>query len=125
MTIKKVREKPNPQLKNEKRLLFLFEESIPLSKQERERYVSDIAFFYSTIFKKKLQHFIGMQLEELARIGRTEIDDNIIRSNISCFRLIDEWMEKKTNEHIGNVENIRLNLETDQDFINDLKKKTL
>lgn len=111
------------ELKTEEyRITFLLEESIPKAQQERKKYVSDIAFFYSTIFKDKLKHFIGLQLEALATEGRPVVSDQFLRSSISVFRLIDEWMQKQTNEHIGNVNNIRNSLDTDEKFINKLKK---
>lgn len=122
MTKKTARETPNQQQEIDKRLLFILDEAIPVEQTERKKYVSDIAFFYASIFKEKLKHFIGLQMEELAQIGRTELGNNIIRSNISCFRLIDEWMEKMTNEHMGNIENIRSTLDNDKDFINKVKK---
>lgn len=122
MAIKK--SKGKTPLKTEKyRITFLLEEAVPESQQERKKYVADIAFFYSSIFKKKLQHFIGMQLEALATEGRPVVDDQFLRSSISVFRLIDEWMEAKTNEHIGNVTGIRNSLEGDQAFIKNIKDK--
>lgn len=107
----------------DKKLLFILKESIPFSQSERKKYVSDIALFYQSIFKKKIEHFIGLQLEELAQIGRTELGNNIIRANINCFRLIDTWMEKMTNEHVGNLESIRKSLDEGEDFINKLQKE--
>lgn len=113
-----------PQKNNEEqKLLFILEESIPFTQAERKKYVSDIALFYQTTFKKKLQHFIGLQLEELAQIGRTELGNNIIRANINCFRLIDSWMEKMTNEHVGNLEEIRESFVEGEEFTNKLNKK--
>jgi len=103
------------------KLIFSLEDSIPKAQSNRKRYVGDIALFYQSIFKEKLKHFIGDQLEELAQIGRTELSSNIIRSNINCFRLIGDWMELKTNEHIGNVEEMRGRSDTDKDFINNMK----
>ena len=96
----KLTKQPQKKNKEEKKLLFILEESIPFAQNERKKYVSDIALFYQTIFKSKLQHFIGLQLEELAQIGRTELGNNVIRANINCFRLVDTWMEKMTNEHV-------------------------
>lgn len=114
---------PKNKDKDKERITFLLEESIPKAQQERKKYVSDIAFFYSTIFKEKIKHFIGMQLEALAQEGRPVVSDQFLRSSISVFRLIDEWMEKQTNEHIGNVNNIRNTLDTDKEFIKELNKK--
>lgn len=120
----KTKSKGKTQLTTEKkRIIFLLEESMPEQQQERKKYVADIAFFYSTIFKKKLQHFIGMQLEALATEGRPVVNDQFLRSSISVFRLIDEWMEKQTNEHIGNVNNIRNSLNDDNKFKEILKDK--
>lgn len=110
------------QLEIKHKLLFMLDESIPKEQSERKKYVSDVAFFYGIVFKDKIQHFIGMQLEELAQIGRTELSSNIIRANINCFRLIDEWLRQRTNEHMGNLEDIRESFETDKDFINKLNK---
>ncbi len=88
---KKAREKPHRISKTEKdRIFFLLEESIPMSQQERKKYMSDCAFFYSVVFKDKLKHFIGMQLEVLAQEGRPVLSDQFIRSSISVFRLIDK-----------------------------------
>lgn len=111
------------QLEFKNKLVFLLEESVPKDQQERKKYVGDIAFFHGSVFRNKIQHFIGMQLEELAKIGRPEILDNIIRSNISCFRIIGEWFEEKTNEHLGNLENIRSSFQDDKEFINNIKDK--
>lgn len=110
------------QLELKNKLVFLLEESIPSDQQEQKTYVADIAFFYGSSFKKKIQHLIGEQLNELAQIGRTELGSNIIRSNINCFRLIDEWMEKKSNEHFGNLEQIRSSFKDNDEFINNMKK---
>lgn len=123
MATKKGREKPNQLNKEKERILFLLEESIPEAQQERKKYMADCAFFYSTVFKKKLQHFIGMQLEALATEGRPVVSDQFLRSSISVFRLIDEWFEKMTNEHIGNVNVIRNSLDEDEKFISQLKDK--
>ena len=100
---------------------FLLEESIPPGETDRKRYVADIAFFYGSSFKVKLEHFIGMQMIELSQIGRTEKGNDIIRANVNCFRLIDEWCEKMTNEHLGNLEGLRNQFEGD-DFINKMKE---
>jgi hypothetical protein len=110
------------QLELKNKLVFVLEESIPKKQEDRKKYMADIAFFYASIFKEKLQHFIGEQLNELAQIGRTETLNNIIRSNINAFRLIQEWMEEKTNEHIGNIEEIRNGLDDDKEFISKIKK---
>lgn len=115
--------KGNTPLKTEeKKLLFILEESIPKDQTGRKKYVADIAFFYASIFKSKLQHFIGLQLEELAKIGRAEKENDLFRSNINCFRLIDTWMEKMHNEHVGNVQVIRNSLDDDKQFINKIKE---
>jgi hypothetical protein len=45
-----------------------------------------------------------------------------IRSNINCFRLIDEWMQKMSNEHVGNIEEIRNRFKDNESFINNLKE---
>lgn len=102
---------------------FMLNEAIPVSQGERKKYVSDIALFYNTVFKKKLKHFKGLQLEELAQIGRTELGSNIIRSNINCFELIGEWMETMSNEHVGNLEQMRQSFDEGNDIIKDLKDK--
>mgnify|MGYP003636722791 CR=1 FL=1 len=109
------------ELKN--KLEFLLEESIPEGQGERRKYMSSIALFYSSTFKEKLKHFIGDQLEELAQIGRTELGTNIIRSNINCFRLIDDWLKEKTNEHLGNLQEVRESLGENGEFINEMKQK--
>lgn len=113
-----------PSLKNktDKEFIFMLDEAIPVSQQERKKYVADITFFYATVFKDKLKHFIGLQLEELAQLGRSELGNNIIRSNINCFRLIDEWMVKIQNEHFGNIQEIRNSFTEDKGFINEIKK---
>lgn len=103
------------------KLFFMLDEAIPIEQNARRRYMADIALFHTTIFKAKLQHFISDQLEALAIIGRSQRDEDIIRSNISCFRLIDEWMEKRTNEHLGNLQEIRKRFETDEEFSKEFK----
>ena len=100
---------------------FLLEEAIPIIENERKRYLGDIALFYSTTFKNKLKHFIGMQMDSLSQFGRSEKDNDIIKANINAFRLIDEWMLKKTNEHLGNLQEMREMFADDKDFINNFK----
>ncbi len=112
------------QLENKNKLTFLMEESLPKEQEARKKYMADVAVFYGLVFKEKLKHFIGLQLEELAQIGRTELGCNIIRSNINCFRIIDEWMEEKTNEHFGNLHEIRESFQGDDEFIREMKEKT-
>lgn len=111
------------QLEYKHQLIFTLDESIPVEQQARKKYVSELAFFYHSSFKKKLQHLIGLQLEELAQIGRTERGSDIIRSNINCFRLIDDWMQDKANEHVGNLNGIRDSFKGDENIINELKEK--
>lgn len=112
------------QLEIKNKLLFALQDPIEkLGQVERKQYVSDIALFYSKVMKKKLEHLIGDQLNELALIGRTELGSNIIRSNISCFRLIDEWMEQKSNEHFGNLEEIRESLSDDKLLVKEMNEK--
>ena len=119
--MKKGNGKTEPKIKDQKQITFLLEEAIPKGQSERKKYMADCAFFYSVVFKKKLQHFIGMQLEVLATEGRPVVSDQFIRSSISVFRLIDEWFQKMETEHIGNVEEIRNSFENDKEFINNIK----
>lgn len=121
--MKKGNGKTEPTNKDKKQITFLLEESIPEAQEERKKYVADIAFFYSTIFKSKLKHFKGMQLQELSYLGRDEEFYHTIRCNINCFNLIDEWMEQKTNEHIGNMQNVRNSLDDNKIIINEFKDK--
>lgn len=109
------------QLELKNKLVFMLDESIPAEQSERKKYMADCAIFYGAVFKKKIEHFIGQQLEELVQIGRTELGSNIIRSNVNCFRLMDEWLEKMTNEHFGNLQEIRNAIGTD--FISNIKDK--
>lgn len=101
---------------------FLLDEAIPEGETQRKRYMADISLFYSTTFKKKLEHFIGMQMEELSKFGRSEKGDDFIRASISVFRLINEWMELRTNEHLGNLEEMRAKFADDKEFINNFKQ---
>lgn len=100
---------------------FLLDEAIPKGETQRKRYMADISLFYSTIFKEKLKHFIGMQMEELSRFGRSREGDDFIRASISVFRLIDEWMLIRTNEHLGNLEELRSKVKDDSEFISKFK----
>jgi len=101
---------------------FLLDESIPKEANERKRYMGDIALFYGSIFKKKLEHFIGTQMLELSQLGRSEKMNDVIRANINCFRLIDEWMDEKTKEHFGDLEEMRKAFNNQEDFINEIKQ---
>lgn len=107
---------------NTKQLLFMLEEAIPVEQVARREYTSDIAFFYAKHFKKKLQHFIGLQLEELSQIGRSEVMNDMIRSNINCFRLIDEWMDKMTKEHLGDLQEVRNSFKDGDTLSRELKE---
>lgn len=100
----------------------MFDEAIPKDQTGRKKYMGDVSLFYTMTFKDKLKHFIGDQLNELARIGRSERGDDLIRANISCFRLIDEWMEKCQNEHLGDLEEMRNRFQDDKNFTSELKK---
>lgn len=99
----------------------LLEEAIPKGETERKRYMADISLFYATIFKDKLKHFIGMQMEELSRFGRSEKGDDFIRASIENFRLINQWMEERTNEHLGNLEELRKKFKSDEEFISNFR----
>lgn len=111
------------QLEIKDKLVFSLEEAIPKEMTARKKYMSDIALFYETVFKGKIQHFIGLQLEELAKIGRTELGTNIIRSNISCFRLIDDWMQERTNEHMADLQDARNRVGVPENITSDLREK--
>lgn len=100
---------------------FLLDEAIPKGETQRKRYMADISLFYSTIFKEKLKHFIGEQMEELSRFGRSREGDDFIRASISVFRLIDEWMLVRTNEHLGNLEELRSKVKDNNEFISKFK----
>lgn len=105
-----------------KDIFALFDDVVPKGQTERKKYMGDISLFYTMTFKDKLKHFIGDQLQELAKIGRTERGEDLIRANVNCFRLIDEWMEKCTNEHLGDLEEMRHRFQEDKSFINEVKK---
>lgn len=122
MAKKKVTQKANQQKEIDTMLELMLNESIPTAQSERKKYMSDCAFFYVTIFKRKLEHFKYLQLQELAYLGRDEEFYRVVRCNINCFRLIDEWMEKMTNEHVGNMESIRMSFDETKSDINNLKK---
>ncbi len=118
---KKNQEISSLQIKHE--LRYLLEEAVPKEQNDRKDYVSDCAFFYRKIFKEKLEHFIGLQMVELSQLGRSEEGTVVLRSNINCFRLIDEWFIEKTNEHLGNITEIRNSLDESEGIINSLKDK--
>lgn len=107
--------------------VFMFDEDIPKDQSARKQYVADIAIAYSKFFQKKIPHFISLQMQDLAQIGRTERGTDIIRSNINCFRIIEEWMKEKTNEHLGNLEEGRNGFDViknpDDDIINKLRER--
>ncbi len=105
-----------------KELFALFDDVVPKEQNGRKKYMGDVSLFYTMTFKDKLKHFIGNQLEELAMFGRTDRGSDIIRSNINCFRLIDEWMDKCTNEHLGDLEEMRSRFQDDKTFISEVKK---
>lgn len=105
-----------------KEVFFLLEESIPVNQTERKRYMGDISLFYGKIFKDKLKHFIGIQLEFLSKLGRTREEDMVTRCNINCFNLIDDWMNERTNEHLGDLQVMRSRVETDEQFKNKFKE---
>lgn len=105
-----------------KEIFALFNEAIPKEQNGRKKYMGDVALFYSTIFKDKLRSFIGDQLNELGKIGRSERGEDLLRSNVSCFRLIDEWMEKCTSEYMGDLEDLRNRSSDNKEFSNNLKK---
>lgn len=123
MTKQRATHKGTSQQEIDDKLELMLNEGIPTSAQERKKFMSDCAFFYVTIFKKKLQHFRLLQMEELSYLGREEKFYDTLRSNINCFHLIDEWMNKMTNEHVGNMEEIRNGLDKGEDIINNLREK--
>ena len=101
---------------------FLLDEAIPKGETDRKKYMADCAMFYAMIFKDKLKHFIGLQMEELSKFGRSREAEDFFRANINCFRLIDEWMDKNTKEHFGNLEELRNNFEDNDEFISKFKE---
>lgn len=111
------------QLEFKNQLVFVLEESIPTAQTERKKYMGEVALFYGSVFKSKIQHFISLQMEELAQIGRTELGTNMIRANINCFRLIDDWMNKCSNEHFGDLQEARNSFNENSKIINNLKEK--
>jgi hypothetical protein len=120
---KKVKGLPQTQNQINQRFLIMLDEAIPVDQEGRRKYVGDIAFFYGSTFKQKLQHFRGLQLEELARYGVDERTSDFIRSNINVINLIDDWMQKMFNEHEGNLHGIRDALGSDEEFIREINKK--
>jgi hypothetical protein len=109
--------------KIEEQFTSMLNGGIPVEQEVRRKYVGDVAFFYGSVFKKKLAHFRYLQLEELSKIGRTEQLNDIIRANINVLNLIDEWMQTMYNEHQGNLEEIRDSFGDDKSFIKVIKKK--
>jgi len=103
-------------------VVFFLDEKIPKEEKARKKYMADISFFHNTIFKDKITQFISLQQEQLSQIGHPEKQYDIWRSNINCFRLIDEWMERCSSEYYGDLQEIRSRLDNDDDFINKIKE---
>jgi hypothetical protein len=110
------------ELRFRRSIISVLEENVPKEQEERKQYVQQIAHFYS-IFKDKLAHMVSQQKDTLAMIGLTKQEEDILRSNISCLNLIDEWFDMKTKEHFGDLHAIRESLDGDEDIINNLKQK--
>jgi hypothetical protein len=83
------------------------DESIPDGATERRAYMTDVTNFYVRIFRKKLPHFISLQLHELSKIGQPERMYDTYRANINVLYLIDEWMHKCEVEYLGDLESQR------------------
>lgn len=111
------------QLAFKKELEFLFEDSIPKEEKAQKEYVTDVAFFYQKILKEKIRHFIGLQMEQIAQFGRSEKESEFYRSNINCFRLMDEWCERLVNHHVADLEEAKEAQEDNETFIKNLKDK--
>lgn len=79
-------------------------ESIPEGATERRAYMTDVTNFYVRVFRKKLPHFVSVQLDSLSKIGGTEKQYDTFRANINVFYLIDEWMRKCEIEYLGDLE---------------------
>lgn len=106
-----------------KELLFILDDAVPKDQNGRKKYMGDVALFYTSTFKEKLKHFIGEQMRSLSKFGRgVGESDDVLRANINCFNLIDEWMEKCTNEHLGNLTEMRNSFGDGKKFISELKK---
>lgn len=103
----------------------LMSEAIPKEQQSRRGYMQAVAAFYGTAFKDKLAHLIYQQKDTLSRLGLTKQEEDIFRSNINCLNLIDEWFEARTNEYLGDLHQVRENLDQDGEFINNIKDKYL
>ncbi len=94
-----------------KRSLFeFFDDPIPKNQDDRKKYMSDVAFAY-TIMRDKLRHFIQLEKNALAEVGYPAEQYRIYRSNIYCFTVFDQWMERCTNEHLGDLQEARNRLE--------------
>ncbi len=103
------------------KIKYTLTESIPKAEQERKKYMSDIAAFYAIVFKKKLESMIGSQYQALALLGKTDREYDQFRMNINCF-LIEEWFEDCTNEHLGDLEEMRKAAGNNDDFISNMKE---
>lgn len=117
--------KENNSLKNDRgknrEFLHMLDESIPKEEIARKKYMGDVTAFHQLAFKEKLKHFISMQYEELGRLGHTDKEYELYRSNINCFFLIDEWMLKCTREHLGDLATMRQKAVSDDEFITKMK----
>lgn len=112
---------------NEKLLLRRFSvidtlnESIPEGATDRRAYMTDVVTFYTRIFEKKLPHFISVQLDSLSKLGLSDRDYDIFRSNINVFYLIDDWMNECKREYLGDLEQQRLDVTEELNFVEKLK----
>jgi hypothetical protein len=76
----------------------------------RENYVMHVANFY-TIFKPKLLQMIAEVREELDNITDTVVPpgmsrhqyDNFLRGTSNAFKLLMDWCERLSGEHLRNV----------------------
>lgn len=97
------------------------DESIPEGATERRAYMTDVTNFYVRVFRKKIPHFISMQLDMLSKMGQTERQYDVYRSNINVFYLIDDWMQRCEREYLGDLEAQRDDVTEDLEFVEKLK----
>lgn len=101
----------------------LLKAAMPMEQGARKNFVSQVALFYTTAFKDKLAEMVGDQMKVLSKIGLTNQEENILRSNINCLNLINDWCNELTNEHLGDIQMARNGLEDTFDITSEIKDK--
>ena len=80
----------------------------PSAISDRKAYVARVAIFFKEVMDPQLKKMISLQHAELAKFGQPERNADFYRASINFAWLLIEWGEDCFREHMGYVEEARM-----------------